>query len=141
MTVEFVTNDDLKSYFGEDHVNALVNNAGIDVDTVCLSANDLVYSYVITQAGSADFKISSALKRAAADIAHYNLFENNAPEVVLKKYEDALAYIEKIAKSIIRLQLNDDPSTTTDESKLTLSRASVQINREDETSPNKIIGW
>jgi phage gp36-like protein len=88
----------------EDNVNAAIEQAGDDIDGYLRGSYELPLT-----------TIPATIKNIALDLAVYNLWtrrpERDVPEVILRKYRDALAKLKDIQRGVFTLDiamLNED---------------------------------
>lgn len=132
-----ITLDDLKISFGEVELIKLTdreNTKQIDESVINLSINRaiaLVNSY-LAQAGfiQANFTLSSkeVLKHHASDIARYYLYENRMIEIVRERFNQAIKWLELVAKNPNMLQTEALPP---DEA-VKISKIAVKANHPEE---------
>ncbi|WP_417656187.1 gp436 family protein [Pseudidiomarina aestuarii] len=104
---------DLIARFGEQELIALTDRDGTGtvVEVVAQhaiqDASALIDGYLL---GRYDLPLQPAptvLTPICADIARYQLYDNEAPAVVTKRYETAIQFLKSVGKGEVTLGVND----------------------------------
>lgn len=111
----YATLADLISRFGETEIIQLSDRSGtgaIDsavVDAKLADASAEVDAYLQGRYTLPLAVVPLSLKRIAADIARYHLYDDRATEQVTQRYKDAIKFLESVAKGVVQLGL--DPAS------------------------------
>jgi phage gp36-like protein len=114
----YCTQADLETRFGALELQQLTDreaNEEIDstvIDKAIADADALIDGYLAGRYTVPLAVVPANLTRLACDIARYLLYENAATEIVIARYEQALRYLEQVAKGQITL-VSEPPATTT----------------------------
>lgn len=109
----YCTHDNLIQRFGQREINDLLDrdNDGDDdtstLDSTIADADALIDSYVSAKYEVPLSPVPQIIKYISCDITRFMLWDDNAPEEVRKRYDDAIARLKDIAKGMMKL-----PSTT-----------------------------
>lgn len=95
--------------FGEDELIALTDRDGtglVDaqvIDQAIQDASDFIDGYLAGRVELPMAMVPPILKRIAADIARYFLYDEAPTEIVTQRFEDARAYLRDIQSGKVRL--------------------------------------
>lgn len=109
----YCTRDNLVQRFGLREINDLLdrdNNSVDDTQTLTQTiadADSLIDSYVGSKYQTPLSPVPQIITYIACDITRFMLWDDNAPEEVRARYNDAIARLKDIAKGMMKL-----PSTT-----------------------------
>lgn len=112
---------DLVARFGERELMALTDRDGTGSvsDVVAQHAVDdasaLIDGYLHGRYNLPLNPVPSVLTSLCADIARYKLYDNDAPEVVTKRYDTAIAFLKSVGRGEVTLGVSTDnsaPSST-----------------------------
>jgi len=107
---------DLVARFGERELIALTDREGTGSvsDVVAQHAVDdasaLIDGYLHGRYNLPLNPVPSVLNSLCADIARYKLYDNDAPEVVTKRYETAIAFLKSVGRGEVTLGVANDNS-------------------------------
>lgn len=110
--MSYATVDDLISLFSESEMLELSDRertGNVNVQVVNVAIDDSVSLINSFLAARYDLPLSSpptVLKRICADIARHFLYDNQVPEAVEKKKDDAMMFLKAVAKGDVSLGLN-----------------------------------
>lgn len=100
---QYITIEDLKKRFGEIDIEELSHQSGIEAVSVIASVSALIDGYVAPRYRLPLVNEYELLKDACSDIVYYRLYNVQPPENVRKRYEDAIALLEKVSSGKIAL--------------------------------------
>ena len=109
----YCTRDNLVQRFGQREIDNLLdrdNNDTDDTDTLTQTiadADSLIDSYVSAKYQTPLSSVPQIITYISCDITRFMLWDDNAPEEVRNRYNDAIARLKDIAKGMMKL-----PSTT-----------------------------
>lgn len=109
----YCAKSDLVQRFGQREIDDLLDrdNDGDDdtstLDSTIADADALIDSYVSSKYQTPLDPVPQIIKYISCDITRFMLWDDNAPEEVRNRYNDAIARLKDIAKSMMKL-----PSTT-----------------------------
>ena len=95
MNTPYTTPALFQATFGEIEATSIIDS-GTDLLQLCENANALVDSYVPLQYAKPLVEIPSVLTVVANDIARFYAYKDSAPEVVVKRYDDAVAFLSRV---------------------------------------------
>lgn len=111
--MRYLTKQEMLARFGEETLIQLTDREA----NLCV-VNDAVLNGAIDDAGAeinsylaARYQLPltelpSLLKTYCADIARYKLYNSEPPEIVVKRYDDAIKFLNLVAKGTVRLGLD-----------------------------------
>ena len=105
----YCTRDNLVQRFGQREIDDLLdrdNNDSDDTDTLTQTiadADSLIDSYVSAKYEAPLEQVPQIIKYISCDITRFMLWDDNAPEEVRKRYDDAIARLKDIAKGMMKL--------------------------------------
>ena len=105
----YCTRDNLVQRFGEREIDDLLdrdNNDSDDTDTLTQTiadADSLIDSYVSAKYQTPLSPVPQIITYISCDITRFMLWDDNAPEEVRKRYDDAIARLKDIAKGMMKL--------------------------------------
>lgn len=109
----YTSQSDLQKHFGSQEVAELLDrdndgteDAGV-MEHVLLQTDSIIDGYLAALYETPLDPVPQLIACIASDIARYLLYSNGAPEMVQKRYDDAIKQLKDIAKGLITL-----PSTT-----------------------------
>lgn len=102
----YATEADLVARFGEEIVNLklMVSNPAF-VDDAIQDATEEINGHIGDRYPLPLPNVPSNLKRMACDIARYRLYFQQPTEEVRKRYEDAIAFLKRVADNKAHLQI------------------------------------
>jgi len=109
----YCAKSDLVQRFGQREMDDLLDhdNDGDDdtstLDSTIADADALIDSYVSAKYEVPLSPVPQIIKYISCDITRFMLWDDNAPDEVRKRYDDAIARLKDIAKGMMKL-----PSTT-----------------------------
>lgn len=77
--------------------------------------------------------IPLAVKQAATDIARYYLYDDHAPEALVKRYDDAMKYLMNLASGKVSLGLDSDDGVAESTNAAQMTSGGNVFKREDST--------
>ena len=105
----YCTRDNLVQRFGQREIDDLLdrdNNDSDDTDTLTQTiadADSLIDSYVSAKYQTPLSPVPQIITYISCDITRFMLWDDNAPEEVRKRYDDAIARLKDIAKGMMKL--------------------------------------
>ncbi len=114
----YCTKENLIQRFGQREIDDLLdrdNNSVDDTDTLSetiADADALIDSYVCSKYETPLSPVPAIIKYISCDIARFMLWDDNAPEEVRKRYDDAIARLKDISKGLMNLPSTVLPSPT-----------------------------
>ncbi|WP_282265935.1 phage protein Gp36 family protein [Stenotrophomonas sp. PS02298] len=107
--MSYATQADLVARFGETEIIQLSDrdNAG-EIDAVVVAAkladaDAEIDAYLATRYSLPLATVPTVLKRVACDVARYHLFDDRATDDVRRRYEDALKFLQAVAKGLVSI--------------------------------------
>lgn len=124
----YATEPDLVARFGEEigNLKLMVSNPTF-VDDAIQDATEEINSHIGGRYPLPLPNVPSNLKRMACDIARYRLYFEQPTEEVRKRYEDAIAFLKRVAdnKAHLQIQLPETNVIVDDEPKNKPSTAPI----------------
>ena len=124
----YATEPDLVARFGEEigNLKLMVSNPTF-VDDAIQDATEEINGHIGGRYPLPLPNVSSNLKRMACDIARYRLYFEQPTEEVRKRYEDAIAFLKRVAdnKAHLQIQLPETNVIVDDEPKNKPSTAPI----------------
>lgn len=119
----YATEPDLVARFGEEigNLKLMVSNPTF-VDDAIQDATEEINGHIGGRYPLPLPNVPSNLKRMACDIARYRLYFEQPTEEVRKRYEDAIAFLKRVAdnKAHLQIQLPETNVIVDDEPKINL---------------------
>jgi phage gp36-like protein len=116
--VGYCNRDDLVQRFGAREIDDLLdrdNNGDDDTDTLQETIEDadaLIDGYLGSRYAVPLETVPHLIRSISCDITRYKLWDDNAPDEVRKRYEDAVKQLRDIANGLISLPIDTPPSET-----------------------------
>lgn len=110
--MNYCSQDDLISRYGEDEILSLTDDQGtgaIDAAKVTQAIGDASATIDGYLAGRYQLPLATVpavLNRLAAEIARYFLWDNGASEPIQKRFDDAVIYLVSVSKGTVALGLS-----------------------------------
>lgn len=128
----YATRDDLIARFGVARIESLEKAISKVVDpavseTAIRDATELADSYIAARYGLPLSGVPESLKGYVLDIAHYKLYTQKPTEEARQRYEDAIAWLNRVSSGRVILQLPANPDAGTDTSEATKNRSRVAV--------------
>lgn len=107
--MSYTSRGELVHHFGEEEIAGLLDRDNDDTEdsgvlTHILSQTDSVIDgYLAALYETPLSPVPQLISCIAGDIARFYLYSNNVPEVVQKRYDDAIKQLKDIAKGLITL--------------------------------------
>lgn len=107
---------DLVARFGENEILTLTDRDGTGqisetiVEHAIDDASALIDGYLHGRYNLPLQPVPTVLTPICSDIARYQLYDNNAPEVVTKRYETAIAFLKAVGRGELTLGVATDNS-------------------------------
>lgn len=98
----YITDADFEKAFGSAELEDLTRDDN-DFARAELAASGLIDGYLASRYALPLANVPAMVKGWALDIARYRLWDEQAPEEVRRRYEDALAQLKDVAKGLIAL--------------------------------------
>ena len=105
----YCAKSDLVQRFGQREIDDLLDrdNDGDDdastLDSTIADADSLIDSYVSSKYQTPLDPVPQIIKYISCDITRFMLWDDNAPEEVRNRYNDAIARLKDIAKGMMKL--------------------------------------
>lgn len=105
----YCTRDNLVQRFGQREIDNLLdrnNDSSDDTDTLAQTIADadaLIDSYVSAQYSIPIDPVPQIIRYMSCDITRFMLWDDNAPDEVRARYDDAIARLKDIAKGMMKL--------------------------------------
>src|ERR1043166_6280465 len=105
MGLAYIDEDGLRQRFGDGEIDGLINTTtGEDaIANATTDAQSLVDGYIGKVVSLPLTSVPELLKKWAADIARFNLWDTRAPLEVRQRYDDALAQLKLVAQGVISI--------------------------------------
>lgn len=101
-----INRDDLVARFGQRDVLGLESVLGIEgTDAAIKDATEEAESYIAVQYSLPLIAVPEVLKGKLCDIARYRLMSNRATDEVSKRYENAIAWLRRLSRKEVILNL------------------------------------
>lgn len=113
----YITREDLEQRFGVDEIEQLLDDDADDSESATetdsltaaiADASNLIDGYLASQYTLPLSSVPDLVKKWAADIARFNLWDEKAPEEIRNRYDDAIAALKDVAKGNIKLPPGSD---------------------------------
>jgi len=137
----YISQADMVARFSEQEIIQLTDRSDppagiIDAAVLDMAINDadgLIDTYIKTRYPQTLISVPEPLKRKAADIARYYLYDDNMPDKVLNAYKEALVFLKDIAAGRASLgpDTAGDPVVTDNSAEMV---APARIFGRDDTS-------
>nr|DAI24804.1 MAG TPA: head to tail adaptor [Caudoviricetes sp.] len=103
MGQQYISINDLYEHFSQIEIDDLAGTDEIKVTSIISSVSALIDGYVAPRYRLPLVNQYEILKDAACDIVFYKLYNIQPPENARKRYEDAMALLERIASGKVML--------------------------------------
>jgi len=128
--------NDLVKRFGQQELTRLAkaDDGTFDaaqVEQAISDATDRMNGYLASRYTLPFVSAPTVLNGLCADISRYQLFDNNAPEQIEKRYDNAIKFLLSIAKGELNLGLSIDNSTPTSSDNAEIQSAGTLFGRGD----------
>jgi phage gp36-like protein len=134
----YCTPDDLITRFGEDELIQLTDmqNAGqMDMDvinTAIADAESIIDGYISARYPNLN-PVPNSIKRMAADIARYQLYDDIAVEHVEKRYNTAIKTLKDIANGTMIIGKAADDSKPASNNTVQMTSGGNTFSRDDKS--------
>ncbi|MBN26263.1 MAG: hypothetical protein CL578_14575 [Alteromonadaceae bacterium] len=128
--------DDMANRFDLTELIQLTDSSGLGlideqvVNAAITDASSVIDGYLGGRYPLPLAVVPSVLTRICANIARYNLYDNQVTDVVKRNYEDALKFLTAVGKGDIRLGLSDDQQQPESDSTIEMQSGGSVFARE-----------
>lgn len=109
----YINKDYILTYMSEDDLNDLTGTSDTNLDNAISRADDVINSYISNQVTLPLTEVPHTLKGISYDLTIYYLHSrtqsNNVPDMIVKKYDDAIAALKDISAGRAALNFTQDP--------------------------------
>lgn len=135
--MSYCTEQDLIDRYGETELIQLTdhdNLGGIDGDVLnraIADADGEIDGYLSGRFSAPISPIPKTLVRIACDIARYYLYDDQAPDHITKRYDDAVKFLKGVAAGQISIGVDEVGAKPTSQNTATMESGGNVFNRKD----------
>lgn len=98
----YITEEDFEEAFGRTELDDLLGG-GADFKLIEANARGLIDGYIASRYALPLAAVPDMLKAWALDVVRFRLWDEQAPEEVRRRYDDAIAQLRDLARGLISL--------------------------------------
>ncbi len=137
--MSYCTEQDMIDRYGETEMIQLTDHAnlgGIDSDVLASAIADAdgeIDGYLSGRYSAPVTPVPKVLLRIACDLTRYYLYDDQAPEHVIKRYDDAVKFLRGVAAGQISIGVTDGGAKPSSQNTATMQSGGNVFNRIDKS--------
>lgn len=104
----YIIEAEMEQRFGTTEISQLKDGDVDRVDNAIADADALIDSYLINRYDIPLDPVPDIIKQRSGDIARYYLYDDDVPDAVRTRYEDAISWLKLISKGVTSLPIDEE---------------------------------